>query len=94
MIYRIVHQQYFDEKAVQTSENWIIETLHLGLFGDKWKRLKHTAYCGWGDSVNVTTSFESQDEAREVVGRLAEGQPRSEWTETVVETVSTGHKQP
>ncbi len=89
MIYRIVHQQWFDSKALPESEHWTIETLHLGLFGDKWKPVKHME--SWGYDVQMcTTQFKSVGEARKMIGRLQVNTPVTEWASTVVETVSTG----
>ena len=89
MRYRIVHKQWFDEKALPGQEHWIIETLRLGLFGDKWKPVKHFECYGM-DAYKVTTEFKSVDETREMIERLQADTPVTTWVSTVVETVSTG----
>ena len=88
MRYRIVHKQWFDEKALPDREHWIIETLYAGLFGDKWKPVKHLV-CYGGDCSKRTTEFKSVDEARQMIGRLQADTPVTKWVSTVVESVST-----
>ena len=91
MIYRIVHKQWFDEKALPDREHWIIETLYAGLFGDKWKPVKHRV-CYGGDCSKRITEFKSVDEARQMIKRLRADTPVTEWVSTIVESVSTGQK--
>ncbi len=84
--YRIQHWQWFDEKALPTSEHWQVEIFDKGFTGWKWRPLKHTV-CYGADCYKRPTEFESQDEAREVIERIAAGQPCREWITKEVDSV-------
>ena len=76
---KIIHRQLFDEKCNLKCEHWTIEELRSNLLGFvSWKPLKHRIDNGRGSHMMVT-KFSSEDEAREVIGKILSGTPRNEW---------------
>lgn len=82
--FRIVHQQYFNEKAVVTMEHWQVQQWKRGHFaGYRWKALGQYYYGGaWGP-----TQFSSLEDARACIEKIKAGNPRCEWVANPVETV-------
>ena len=82
-IVRIQRQQYFDKFGKMEREHWTIEEQCKGLFGWKWRPLKHRIYRHAGARKRITR-FASMDEAQKVVDKLSKELPVDKWVSTVV----------
>jgi hypothetical protein len=88
MDYRIVRRQYFDARAICTSDLYYVERWERGLLGRyRWRPLVHCTG-GPGDSYTVPTDFKTAEDASAFIQRLEAGAPRFEHVKTVVQQIS------
>lgn len=82
--YRIVHRQWFDEKASPTKEVWLVEEWRRGLFGYRWKALSQSNWDAY-EPYNTQTEFSSLEDAKACIERMRAGAARLEYVHTVVQ---------
>ncbi|MBC8147428.1 MAG: hypothetical protein H8E98_05530 [Bacteroidetes bacterium] len=79
-IYRVLSHQYFDERGVGGKISYFIEYQRKTIFGNYWKRIKHTESIGLTDIGKVTTYFNSIGSCKKFIKEtLIPNKPKGKW---------------